>query len=211
MVDIKNIRLPPVIPDIGLPEHFVDEHPAQGWEFKQGNTTFNFQNGRILMNNQDLSKLVSENLTHFAASYWTGVTRKLENYRQWALRRAGEPDALAVFAAMVQALMMKIGGRLKKKFDEKIDGIAFQLEDGQLLLNGVNIHAFLEMAKRHPTQKSKIFLKGLKNRLGVMLTNRQGNPNYEKIRSIVEQLWDEIDAELVKPPQGVIYLPAPNE
>src|SRR5215470_4217985 len=156
MVDIKNIRTPPLIPDIGLPEQFVEEGPPQGWEFRQGNTTFNFMNGRILMNQQDLSKLISENLTHLAASYWTGVTRRLENYRQWALRRIDDPEALAVFAAMVHALLTKIGTRLKKKFDEKIDGISFQLEEGQLLLNGVNIHAFIEMSRKHPTQKSKI-------------------------------------------------------
>lgn len=207
MSDIKKVHVPPLIPEVKVPERFVQERQAETWEFKSGNSNFNFVNGRILMNKQDLAKLISENLTHLAASYWTQTARRLENYRQWALRHVTDPEQLAVFAALVHALLGKIVGRLKKKLDEKIDGISFQLEEGQLLLNGVNIHAFIEMSRRHPTPKAKIFLKGLKNRLGIMLTNRFGNPNYEKIREIAEDLFGQIDQELVKQLPEVIYLP----
>ncbi|MBL7685041.1 MAG: hypothetical protein JNK65_03280 [Deltaproteobacteria bacterium] len=211
MVDeINRFRLPQFIPDIGLPEQPFEERKVDSWEYRQGNTAFNFVNGRIQLNNQDLSRLISENLTHLATAYWTQIARRLQEYRQWALAHIQDPDQLAIFAAMVQALLSKLGGRLKKKYDEKIDGIAFQLEEGQLLLNGINVNAFLEMAKRNPTQKAKIFLKGLKNRLGVMLTNRMGNPSYEKIRSTVHDLFEQIDAELVKPPvePSILLLPA---
>ncbi|MFO1518513.1 MAG: hypothetical protein U1F57_02420 [bacterium] len=211
MDEIKKVRIPTLIPEIPLPERQVQDRPADSWEFQNGNTHFNYVNGRILMNKQDLAKLISENLTHLTASYWTQISRRLEDYRQWALRHVSDVEQLAMFAAMVHALLTKIGGRLKKKFDEKIDGISFQLEEGQLLLNGINIHAFIEMAKRHPTQKAKIFLKGIKNRLGVMLSNRFGNPNYEKIRTTCEELFAEIDRELVRPAQEIIYLPPKSE
>jgi hypothetical protein len=211
MVDIKNIRIPPLIPEIGIPERYVEERPYETWEHREGNTTFNFLNGKILMNQQDLSKLISENVAHLAASYWTQVARKLENYRQWSLRHVNDPEQLSVFAALVQALLSKIARRLKKKFDEKMDGLSFHLEDGQLLLNGINVHAFIQMAQKHPTQKAKIFLKGLKNRLGLMLSNRFGNPNYEKIRESVEELFAQIDLELAKPANDVIFLPPKTE
>ena len=207
MDEIKKLQVPPLLPEIQLPVKGLVERPFESWEYRSGNTTFDFKQGRILMNKQDLAKHISENLTHLAASYWTQIARRLESYRQWALRHVSDPEQLAVFAAMVHALLTKIGSRLKKKFDEKMDGISFQLEEGQLLLNGINVNSFIAMARRHPTPKAKIFLRGLKTRLGLMLTNRMGNPNYEKIRNIVEELFGQIDQELLKAPPEVIYLP----
>jgi len=207
MDEIKKLQIPPLIPEIKLPEKALEERPLESWEYRSGSATFDFKHGRILMNKQDLARHISENLTHLATAYWTQIARRLETYRQWALRHVSDPEQLAVFAAMVHALLTKIGGRLKKKFDEKMDGISFQLEEGQLLLNGINVHAFIAMARRHPTPKARIFLKGLKARLGHMLTNRMGNPNYEKIRTIVEELFGQIDQELLRAPPEVIYLP----
>lgn len=207
MADIKNIQTPPLLPGVGIPERQYEERPFETWEFRRGNTAFNFLNGKILMNKQDLSKLISENLTHLSASYWTQIARRLDEYRQWALRHISDPEQLAVFAALVHAFLNKIGGRLKRKFDEKVDGISFHFEEGQLLLNGINIHAFVEMSRKHPTQKARIFLKGLKNRLGLMLSNRHGNPNYEKLHDVVEDLMHEIDRELSKPLTEIILLP----
>ncbi len=159
------------------------------------------------MNQQELSQLISENLTHLAASYWSDLAHRLEDYRRWAMGRVRDPEQLAIFAAVIHALLQKLGGRLKKKFDETVDGLAFSLEEGQLLLNGINVHAFIQMAQKNPTQKAKIFLKGLKNRLGILLSNRLGNPSYERIRDVAEELFSQIDVELAKTANDIIYLP----
>ncbi len=207
-MDIKKIINPPVVPEIHVPDRQIEEQPEfQGWKFQDGNASFDFKGGRILLNQQDLSKLISENLAHLGASYWSQTARKLENYRQWAMKHVSDPEQLAVFAALVHAFLGKIGGRLKRKFDETIDGLAFHYEDGQLLLNGINVNAFIEMARRNPTRKAKIFLKGLKNRMGLMLSNRLSNLNYEKIRGVIEELYSQIDEELSKGMEEVIYLP----
>lgn len=207
-MDIKKIITPPKIPDVKIPDRQIEEDPGfQGWNFRDTGSNFDFKGNRILLNNQDLSKLISENLSHLGASYWAQMARKLENYRQWAMRHVQDPEQLAIFAALVHAFLTKIGGRLKRKFDETIDGLSFHYEEGQLLLNGINVNAFLEMARRNPTQKAKIFLKGIKNRMGLMLSNRLSNVNYEKMRAIVEKLSAEIDVELAKNVEEVIYLP----
>lgn len=207
-MDIKKIITPPQVPDVKIPDRQIEEDPGfQGWNFRDTGTDFNFKNGRILLNNQDLSKFISENLSHLGASYWAQTARKLENYRQWAMRHVQDPEQLAVFAALVHAFLSKIGGRLKRKFDETVDGLSFHYEGDQLLLNGINVNAFVEMAKRNPTAKARIFLKGLKNRLGLMLSNRLSNLNYEKMRGIVEALCAQIDEELSKKVEEVIYLP----
>lgn len=210
MSEIRNIRVPPRIDSLPLPERETGRAPAQDWRFVIQGQKFDFQGGKILLNSQNLSELISENLTHLSAQYWTTLSRRLARYRDWATLHIDDPDALAKFSALVHAFLTKIFGRIKKKFDETLDGVSFHLEDGQLLLNGVNVNAFLEMAKKHRTEKGRIFLKGLRNRLAILQTNRSGNPNYEKIRETVDRLATAIEKELLNYSPAVIELPPPS-
>lgn len=210
MSEIRNIRVPPRIDSLPLPERETGRAPAQDWRFVIQGQKFDFQGGKILLNNQNLAELISENLTHLSAQYWTTLSRRLARYRDWATLHVDDPEALAKFSALLHAFLTKIFGRIKKKFDETIDGVSFHLEDGQLLLNGVNVNAFLEMAKKHRTEKGRIFLKGLRNRLAILQSNRGGNPNYEKIRETVERLGQAIEKELLNYAPAVIELPPPS-
>ncbi|MFO1464742.1 MAG: hypothetical protein U1F66_13325 [bacterium] len=209
MTEIRDIRVPPRIDQLPLPERETRRAPAQDWRFTIQGQKFDYQGGRILLNGQNLAELISENLTHLSAQYWTTLSRRLARYRDWATLHIDDPDALAKFSALVHAFLTKVFGRIKKKFDETIDGVSYHLEDGQLLLNGVNVNAFLEMARKHRSEKGRIYLKGMRNRLAVLLSNRGGNPNYEKIRETVERLANAIEKELQNYPPTVIELPPP--
>lgn len=210
MTEIRDIRVPPRIDQLPLPERETGRPPSQDWRFVIQGQKFDYQGGKILMNNQNLAQFISENLTHLGAQYWTALTRRLATYRDWATLHVDDPEALAKFSALLHAFLTKIFGRIKKKFDETIDGVSFHLEDGQLLLNGVNVNAFLEMAKKHRTEKGRIFLKGMRNRLAILQSNRGGNPNYEKIRETVERLSSAIEKELLNYTPTVIQLPPPS-
>ncbi|HEX5033799.1 MAG TPA: hypothetical protein VFW62_04910 [bacterium] len=209
MSEIRNIRIPPRIDSLPLPERELREQPAQDWRYQIQGQRFDYRNGQILLNNQNLAQLIGENLTHLSAQYWTTLSRRLARYRDWATISVDDPEALAKFSALLHALLTKIFGRIKKKFDQTIDGVSFHLEDGQLLLNGVNVNAFLEMARKRRTEKGRVFLKGLRNRLALLQSNRNGNPNYEKIRETVERLANAIEAELRHWVPEIIALPAP--
>ena len=209
MTEIRDIRVPPRIDSLPLPEREIRRPPTQDWRFQFQGQKFDYQNGRILLNNQNLAELIGENLTHLSAQYWTLLSRRLARYRDWASLNVDDAEALGKFSALVHAFLTKIFGRIKKKFDETIDGVSFHLEDGQLLLNGVNVNAFLEMAKKNRTEKGKVFLKGLRNRLAVLQSNRGGNPNYEKIRDTVDRLAAAIERELANYAPAIIQLPPP--
>jgi len=209
MTEIRDIRVPPRIDSLPLPDRETRRAPTQDWRFTFQGQKFDYQGGKILLNNQNLAELIGENLTHLSSQYWTNMTRRLARYRDWASLNIDDPDALAKFSALLHAFMTKIYGRVKKKFDETIDGVSFHLEDGQLLLNGINVNAFREMAKKHRSEKGKIFLKGLRNRLAILQSNRGGNSNYEKIRETVDRLAAAIEKELLQYSMNVIALPAP--
>lgn len=207
MKDIPQIRIPPRVDQLPLPEREIHREP-QGWRYQIEGQEFDFRQGKVYLNGEDLVKHLRENLTHLGAHYWTVLSRRLARYRDWATVNVEDPEGLGGFFALVHALLTKIFGRIKKKYDETIEGVSFHLEDGQLLINGINVGACLRMVRRRPTKKGRIFLKGLRNRLAILQSNRQGNPNYEKIRETVERLAEEIDQELKHP--TVIELPPPT-
>jgi len=210
VTEIKEIRIPPRIDSLPLSDRETREAPSRGWKFEVQGQKFDYQGGKILLNGQNLSQLISDNLTHLGANYWTSLSKRLALYRDYATVSVDDPESLGQFFALLHAFLTKIYGRIKKKFDETIDGVAFHLEDGQLLLNGVNVNAFLRMAKKKRTEKARIFLKGMRNRLAILQSNRSGNPSYEKIRETVNQLAAAIEAELSQYPPTVIELPAPS-
>src|SRR5436190_10659763 len=171
MDEIKNIRIPPRIDSLPLPERETGRPPPKGWQFEVQGQKFDFQGGKILLNGQNLAQLISDNLTHLGANYWTTLSKRLAQYRDYATVSVDDPESLGQFFALLHAFLTKIYGRIKKKFDETIDGVSFHLEDVQLLLNGVNVHAFIRMAKKKRTDKARIFLKELRNRLAVLQSN----------------------------------------
>jgi len=209
MSDINDIRIPPRIDKLQLPERELQREQPKGWRFTIDGQAFDFRQGKLILNQQDLAKHLRENLTHLGAHYWTALSRRLARYRDWATLNVDDPEELGTFFALVHAFLTKIFGRIKKKFDEIIDGVGFHLEDGQLLINGVNVNACLKMVKKCPTRNGRIFLKGIRNRLAILQSNRSGNSSYEMIRETVDRLAFAIDEELKA--SLVIELPPPSK
>lgn len=166
-------------------------------------------NGRILINGRDVGQLIEQSVGQPAA-FWSALANDLDDYRKFYLRKYArkrkkkgvitleDPTGeLAHLSALVEAYIGKIMRILKRKYDEKTDGLSYVLDDdGQLCLNGMNVTSFIEMAKNYPSKKAQIFLQGLKTRLGVILSNKSRSPNYEKIREVTQALFLEIDREI---------------
>lgn len=168
-----------------------------------------FKSGRIFLNNQDLETLVAEPRPHWNMSFWLGMSDILAMYGRWYYKevqkrkKSGElneaeftelDEELLGFQHCVYELLSKVYRKLKRRFDETTDGLAFHLdEDGTLTVNGIKVETFLQMAERYPTAKARTFLKGLKNRLAIILKNRSANADYDKVREISFELFAEID------------------
>lgn len=208
MSEINQIRVPPRIDKLPIAKEEYQRGKPEGWRFTTDGNEFDFRQGKLFYNQQDFAKHLSENLTLLGAHYWTALSRRLGMYRDWATLNVDDPEALSKFFGLIHAFLTKIYGRIKRKFDETIDGISFHLEEGQLLINGVNVNACLTMVKKRKTKKGRIFLKGIRRRMFVLQENRTGHMSFEKIRDTVERLSAAIDLELAAHPD-VIPLPPP--
>lgn len=212
MNELRNIpKITPQVDQLPLSER--EKHPQkQGLKFSIEGQSFDFKDGKIILNNQILAQHLKDNLSHLGTHYWTAVARHLGKYRDWAAVSGSDPEQIDQLFGLISAFLTKIYGRVKKKFDETEEGIGFVLdEEGQFLLNGVNVGACIKMVKRFPQRKEgRIFLKGLRRRLAILQENRSGKGSYEKVRDTVNRLAKEIDQVLGREEVSVISLPAPK-
>ncbi len=178
---------------------------------RSGNTiqlptgSWSYAGGILTLNGKNITHLIEQPPPQ-AAAFWTSIAKDLDAFRKNFLKRrlrkknlsADEEEEIGHLDALVEAYIAKVMRLLKRKYDETTDGLSYTLdEDGQLTLNGMNIHSFIRMSRLYPSNKAKIFLKGLKNRLFIILSNKSNNPNYDKIHEITLSLVEEIDAEIL--------------
>ncbi|MBF0104339.1 MAG: hypothetical protein HQM16_03320 [Deltaproteobacteria bacterium] len=110
-----------------------------------------------------------------------------------------DEDELAVIFALSDAYIKKISDLIKKRYDETKDGINLVFdENAQLIINSMNIHAFVDQCRASPNPKSLLFLKGVRSRLAHVLENKVSSRNYERIRDVILELFKEIDEILGK-------------
>ena len=198
--------LPPLSEE-GSPRPFLDRDLTV---YRNG-VRWSFEGGRVLIDGYDASLIVTHDPSD--ATSWMGLAEGLTEYRKRVSCLDREKNQFLKFEAAIESLLAKILGRLKKVYDQKISGISWNLENGQLILNGINIRSFLALYRLRKTDKAVRFLRGLKQKLALILENRQESPDNERIHDVVEDLYREIEDELgdsAKTPRASRRLMAPS-
>lgn len=165
---------------------FID----RDFSYYRNGSRWSFEDGKILLDGYDINQLISQPTTEI--SVWLGVAGGLDDYRKKILAAAREQDQFSRFEAVVEALLGKVLGRLKKVYDQKTTGLAWSIEKGQLILNGINVRSFLALYRVKKTEKAEKFLEGLKNKLVLLLES----PEHEKIRPLAQEVYQEISETL---------------
>jgi hypothetical protein len=173
--------------------------------YKEG-VRWTFSNGKVLINDLDVNKLITQ--THPDIAYWVGLADGLSEYRKKVSALGKDSDQFGRLDAVVEALLGKILGCLKKTYDQKMSGLSWTLQNGQLILNGINIRSFLALYRLRKTDKARKFLKGLREKLVLLMENRQESPDYDRIHDVVEELHREIEEELSSESKGEASGPA---
>ncbi|MBI4411444.1 MAG: hypothetical protein HY541_03050 [Deltaproteobacteria bacterium] len=213
-MEIKPVKLIQKVEPAEIPQARIDKNmPRSAVLPKPPSGKWQFSGGHIVLNGQDVGRLI-EQTTGQPPAALSKLAGELEAFRNYYIRKnskkrkrkAGDKviveeldptGELGHLSALVEAYIAKIMRLLKRRYDETADGLSYCLDDdGQLLLNGMNVTAFIQMAERYPSDKARLFLQGLKTRLSVILSNKTRNPNYEKIYESTRRLFEQIDVEL---------------
>lgn len=165
--------------------------------FRRGaDEEWKFKDGHIFVNEVDVEEVLDYGSRN--VRLWCGVSEALMEYRDEVLCRGGRNRSR--FFARIGAIQDKVLCNMKRLYDEKTDGIYLSLGDGEVLFNNFNVRAFLAMYHLRPTEKARKFLFGLKSKLALILVNRNGTPQYERVHRVIQQLYEEVLGALDIPP-----------
>jgi hypothetical protein len=152
-----------------------------------------FEDGRIYIEGQEVNEVVnsSEDL-----ALWLGVIGGLTDYKQFVLNRTQSPSESRGFFTVIDAMLDKLMGKTGKFYRDKLFGVSWKLDRGELVINGINIHSFLALYEQRKTAKAKSFLIGLRDKVQMILANKAGSHDNERIRETAEKLSDRIKVAL---------------
>lgn len=155
-----------------------------------------FRGGHVYVNDMDVEDLIDYDSRD--VRLWCGVSEGVEDYKGDVVGRDGAKKSQ--FLARANCIQDKVLFNMKRLYDEKTDGFYLTLGDGEFLFNNFNVRAFLAMYHMRPTEKARRFLFGLKSKLALILVNRNGTPQYERVHRVVQRLYQEVvDALSVSP------------
>ena len=153
-----------------------------------------FRSGHILVDGLNVDRIIDDNPEN--VGFFMGIAESLNDYRKKIVAARREKDQFAKFEFVIEGLLARLLGKLKKFHDQKLSGMSWSLQNGQLVLNGINVGSFLALYRLRKTDKAKKFLYGLKAKLAVLLENKSQSPDDERIRENIQQLYQEIDFEI---------------
>ena len=162
-----------------------------------------YKDGRLIVNDVDVEDVLQYESKD--VRLWCAVSGALMDYKDEVMKR-GMINTNGFFER-IDSVQDKVLFNMKRLYDEKTEGVYLSFGDGAVLFNNFNVRAFLALYHMRPTEKARRFLIGLKSKLALILVNRNGTPQYERVHRVVQRLYDEVVCALEVPPIETRSLP----
>lgn len=197
-----NVTLDDILQTAGVkearpaPEGKLDDFSLVGRQlYYQGQTVGDLIKKMATENPQFLSQLANE-LEKFREESTQKKKTRFFKFKK-TTQDAYTDEELGVIHGLCDAYILKISELVRQRYDQTKDGFNVTFDENQqLILNGLNIHAIIERCREKPESKSLLFLKGIRERLMVVLQNKSASKNYERLKEVIDQLCEEIDGVL---------------
>lgn len=171
-----------------------DRNASEKWTFKDG---------YICLNGEDIEALLD--MEHNDVKFQSAVSDAVSEYKDLVWRKGS--GLYIKFAIRADSIQDKILCNMKRIYDERTGGVRLAWGDGSYLLNNINVRALLALYHVRPTEKARKFLSGLKAKLALILVNKNGSPQFERVHTVIQSLYAEVDHAISATPIDGHYLP----
>lgn len=170
-------------------------------------TKLSYQNNRLFYQGKNLSSFL-KNHTQTHPAIFSQIARELELYRDKKEKEAKrllqnfrlseeKESEISHMLALCDAYLARLSEIMQNKYTSLASGCQVEFdENGQLILNGINVHQILKRYRQYPNQRLQVYLKGLANRLYTMLGQTHRNRLYFRLQETLLFLYQEIQSEL---------------
>ncbi len=160
-----------------------------------GGDSWQFDGWHVMHNGEDVEDEIER--PRSGVKEWEDISVGLGTYKDVVFRRA--PTRFERLAAAISRIQGRILALMKRVFDEKMGAVNLRWGDGRALLNNVNVRALMAMYHVRPTEKARRYLDGLKQKLGLILSQAHVSPAYTRVNRLAQDLYDEITDSLEVP------------
>ena len=161
---------------------------------KQAGHTWSYGDGKIFIDGHDINPVISEEEP--TISTLVGLASGLGGYKKKVGTMGRRGASAGKLMGLIDALLEKILGKVKRVYDQKMYGLSWTLKNNELIINGISVQSFLALYRVRRTRKAKKFLKGLKKRVDMLVSNQARSSSNEKVRHKILAIQKEIDEEL---------------
>lgn len=171
--------------------------------FVQNNEKWTFRDNRVFIDGEDAREVVG----HAANSVdvLCSVSQGLSDYQQHVWSRGGKGNAK--FNGAVASLHGTICGRLGAIYEDMTGGVRFECRGDEFWINNINVRSVLNLYRLRPTDKARHYLRGLKQKLDLILSRGRSSTRADGVREPARQLSLEIEAALeFVPPDAPLCL-----
>jgi hypothetical protein len=162
--------------------------------YRRGGQEWTYEGGRILLDTCDVQGLISDGNTPISSLI--GIASGLSDYKKRVKASAKRPLGVTKFLGLVDALIEISMGKVKGRYDDKVTGLQWNFEDGELIINGVNVHQILLRFCELRTPPLRKFLEGLRTKVEMLLANHGGAVKNESARQTLLAIKRKMDREL---------------
>lgn len=167
-------------------------HPDEEW-------TFDEEKRRIFVNGEDIGRFIGDLRNDIG--FLCGCSEALEEYRRFVWGRGGKGKA--VFNGIMKSLQDKIHCHLISIYDDLTGGVHFESDGKEFWINNVNVGSVLKLYRLRPTEKARLYLLGLRDKLGLILARQRSSTRYDGIYEQALKLIEEIRITLECVPADV--------
>jgi len=159
----------------------------------------------LCLNDEDVNELVNQNKGNIGLL--CGISLGLSEYREFVWAKGGKGNAR--FNGEVLSVQDKVLGKLNHIYSGMTSGVRFELNGDNFWINDVNVTTLLKLYRLRPSEKARIYLIGLRDKLGLILSSRETSTRFYGAHEKAQELYVEISrATEYLTPDAPLCLPA---
>jgi hypothetical protein len=158
--------------------------PDERWTYEEGRG--------LMLNGESVKEMVRDSGGDVRTL--CGLSQGLSEYQQFVWGRGGKDRAN--FNGQVHALQDVIMGRLGSLYDGLTGGVHFEWRGDEFWVNNVNIRSVIKLYMSRPTETSRRYLEGLKQKLSLILSKQHSSTKYDAVQGEAGRLFNEISMVL---------------
>lgn len=155
-------------------------YPDEEWSYDEGRG--------ICFNDESVGEMVRSDGRNIRMLH--GLSQGLHLYQRYVWSKNGTDGEQ--FNGAIDALQSVIQGKLSTIYDDLTGGVQFDCQGSDLWINGVNPRCVLNCFLANPTEKSRAYLIGFRDKLGLILSSHRssktGDGPYQKARDLLEDI-----------------------